>query len=97
MSASQLDFRMSIGREFQLHISIYDKRDDFNLHITYFPFPSSSIPASPVYGFFIPQLIRYAQACDSYGCFRLRAKRLSNNLLERCYVMERLVSSLRNF
>ena len=38
---------------------------------------------------------RYARACSSYGCFILRATRLSNKLLEQGYVKERLKSSLR--
>ena len=46
-----------IGRDGQLHTSIYDKRDDFNFHITNFPFLSSNIPSSPAYGVFISQLI----------------------------------------
>ena len=46
-------------------------------------------------GFFISQLIRYVRACSSYGCFILRATRLSNKLLEQGYVKERLKSSLR--
>ena len=73
------------------------KRDDFNYHITNFPFLSSNIPTSPAYGVFISQLIRYARACSSYGCFILRATRLSNKLLEQGYVKERLKSSLRKF
>ena len=52
---------------------------------------------SPAYGVFISQLIRYARACSSYGCFILRATRLSNKLLEQGYVQERLKSSLRKF
>ena len=36
-SASYLDLLLSIGRDGQLHTSIYDKRDDFNFHITKFP------------------------------------------------------------
>ena len=43
------------------------------------------------------QFIRYARACSSYGCFILRATRLSNKLLEQGYVKERLKSSLRKF
>ena len=66
-------------------------------HITNFPFLSSNIPTSPAYGVFISQLIRYARACSSYGCFILRATRLSNKLLEHGYVKERLKSSLRKF
>ena len=47
ISASYLDLLLSIGRDGQLHTSIYDKRDDFNFHITNFPFLSSNIPTSP--------------------------------------------------
>ena len=72
-SASYLDLLLSIGRDGQLHTSIYDKRNDFNFHITNFPFLRSNIPASPAYGVFISQLIRYARACSSYECFILRA------------------------
>ena len=35
-SASYLDLFLSIGRDGQLHTSIYDKRDDFNFNITNF-------------------------------------------------------------
>ena len=96
-SASYLDLLLSIGRDGQLHTSIYDKSDDFNFHITNFPFLSSNIPTSPAYCVFISQLIRYARACFSYGCFILRATRLSNKLFEQGYVKERLKSSLRKF
>ena len=91
-SASYLDLLLSIGRDGQFHTSIYDKRDDFNFHITNFPFLSSNIPTSPAYCVFISQLIRYARACSSYGCFILRATRLSDRLLEQGYVKERLKS-----
>ena len=52
-SASYLDLLLSIGRE--LHISNYDKRYDFNFHITNFPFLRSNIPSSLAYGVFISQ------------------------------------------
>ena len=97
-SASFLDLLLSIQSDGQLRTSLYDKRDDFNFHITNFPFLSSNIPSSPVYGVFISQLIRYARACSSYECFILRAARLSSSkLLGQEYVMERLKSSLRKF
>ena len=96
-SASYLDLLLSIGRDGQLRTSLYDKRDNFNFHITNFPFLSSNIPSSPAYGVFISQLIRYARACSSYECFILRAMRLSNKLLGQGYVKERLKSSLRKF
>ena len=92
-----LDLLLSIESDGQLRTSLYDKRDDFNFHITNFPFLSSNIPSSPAYGVFISQLIRYARACSSYECFILRAARLSSKLLGQGYVMERLKSSLRKF
>ena len=82
---------------FVQHTSIYDKRDDFNFHITNFPYLSSNVPASPAYGALISQLIRYAQAWSSYKCFILRATRLSNKLLENGNVKKRLKSSLKKF
>ena len=96
-SASYLDLLLSIGRDGQLHTSIYDKRDDFNFHITNFPFLSSNIPSSPACGVFISQLIRYSRACSSYECFILRARRLSSKLLKQGYLAERLKSSFRKF
>ena len=94
-SASYLDLLLSIERDGQLHTSIYDKGDDFNFHFT--NSLSSNVPASPAYGGFISQLIRYAQASSWYGCFILRATRLSNKLLEQSYVKKRLESSLKKF
>ena len=96
-SASYLDLLLSIGRDGQLHTSIYDKRDDFNFHITNFSFLSSNIPSSPAYGVFISQLIRYSRACSSYECFILRARRLSSKLLKQGYLTECLKSSFRKF
>ena len=97
-SASYLDLLLSIESDGQLCTSLYVKRDDFNFHITNFPFLSSSIPSSPAHCVFISQLIRYARVCSSCECFILRAPRLSSiKLLGQVYVMERLKSSLRKF
>ena len=70
-SASYLDLLLSIGRDGTLHTSI-DTSDEFDFHITNFPFLRSNKPASPAYGVFISQLIRYIRAC-SYDCIILRA------------------------
>ena len=57
-SASYLDLLLSIGRDGQLHTSICDKCDDFNFHITNFPFLSSKFqPRPPVASLF----------CSLYG------------------------------
>ena len=95
-SASYIDLLLSIGRDGQLHTSIYDKRDDFNFHITH-PFLSRNVPSSPAYGVFISQLMRYARACSSYECFILRVRGPSSKLLKQGYLVERLKSSLRKF
>ena len=42
-SASYLHFLLSIVSDGQLRTPLYDKRDDFNFHITNFPFLSSNI------------------------------------------------------
>ena len=96
-SGSYFDLLPSIGRDGQLHTSLYDKCDNFNFHITNFSFLSNNIPSSPDYGVIISHHIRYARACSSYECFILRALRLSNMLLGQGYVKERLRSSLRKF
>ena len=93
--ASYLDLLLSIGRGGQLHTSLYDKRYDFNFHITNSPFLSSNMPSSPVYGVFISQHIRYVRACRFHECLILRTVRLSNKLFGQGYVKERLRSSLR--
>ena len=49
-SASYMDLLLSTG---QLHTSIFDKRDNFNFHITNFPFLRSNIPTSAAYRVFI--------------------------------------------
>ena len=96
-SASYLNLLLSIGRDGQLRTSLYDKRDDFNFHITNFPFLSSNIPFSPAYGVFISQLIRYARACSSYEYFIPRAARLLCKLLGQGFVTECLKSSFGKF
>ena len=87
-SASYLDLLLLIESDGQLRTSLYDKHDDFNFHITNFPFLSSNIHSLPAYGVFISQLIRYARDCSSYECFILRAAR-SSKLLGQGYAMER--------
>ena len=96
-SASYLDVLLSIRRDGQLHTSIYNKRDDYNFHITNFLFLSSSITSLPAYGVFISQRTRYVWACSFYKCFILRARRLSSEILKQGYLMTRLKSSFRKF
>jgi hypothetical protein len=62
---------MSICIIFLLSTKVYDKRDDFNFKIITFPNMCSNIPASPEYGVYISQLIRYARASSNYRKSRI--------------------------
>jgi hypothetical protein len=65
----------------QLSTTIYDKRDDVNFKIIHFPNMCSNIPASPAYGVYISQLIRYARASSNNSDLVLEYKlfKRSNN------------------
>ena len=69
----------------QISTKIYDKRDDFNFKIIYFPNMCSNIPASPAYGVYISQLIRYTRASSNYSDFLKRHLHLRNRLLDQGY------------
>jgi hypothetical protein len=65
-STSYLALHLEIDSEGRLRTKLNAKRDDFNLPIVNFPFICSNIPAASAYGLYIPQLIQYSRACDSY-------------------------------
>ena len=48
---------------------IYDKRDDLNFEIVYFPFLDGGVPRSLSYGVCILQLIRFVGVCSNVGDF----------------------------
>ena len=76
---------------------LYDKRDDFNFPIVNFPFICSNIPAAPVYGVHISQMIRYSRACGSYQDFLDRGLLLPRKLLNQGFLLVKLKSSLRKY
>ena len=84
-SASFLDLYLEFDDSGQLSTKIYDKRDDFNFKIVNFPNMCSNIPASPAYGVYISQLIRYARASSNYSDFLKRHLHLRNRLLDQGY------------
>ena len=65
MFASYLDIYLAIDSEDKLRTEFYDKRDHFKIPIANLSFIYSTIPAAPVYGVYISQLIRYYR-CGSY-------------------------------
>ena len=96
-SASFLDLYLEFDDSGQLSTKIYDKRDDFNFKIINFPNMCSNIPASPAYGVYISQLIRYARASSNYSDFLKRHLHLRNRLLDQGYEKIRLIRSLKKF
>ena len=84
-SASFLELYLEFDDSGQLSTKIYDKRDDFNFKIINFPNMCSNIPASPAYGVYISQLIRYARASSNYSDFLKRHLHLRNRLLDQGY------------
>ena len=62
---------------------IYDKRDDFNFEIVYFPFLDEDVPRSPSYGVDISQLICFARVCSNVDDFNNRNLFLTAKLLKQ--------------
>jgi hypothetical protein len=56
-----------------------------------------TIPASPAYGVYISQLIRYARASSNYSDFLKRHLHLRNRLLDQGYNKIRLIRNVKNF
>ena len=96
-SASFLDLYLKFDDSGQLSTKIYDKWDDFNSKIINFPNMCSNIPASPAYGVYISQLIRYPRASSNYSDFPKRHLHLRNRLLDQGYKKIRLIGSLKKF
>ena len=63
--------------------------------IVNFPFLDSNIPASPAYGVYVSQLIRYSRACSNYLDFVDKGVLLSNKLLGQGYESIKLKSVLK--
>ncbi|KAK3089391.1 hypothetical protein FSP39_003240 [Pinctada imbricata] len=64
-SASYLDIMLSYDTDGHINTSLYDKRDDFNFHITSFPFLSRNIPSSLVNGLESKQC-NMTDECENY-------------------------------
>ena len=71
------------------------KNHDFIFPIVNFSFISSNIPASPAYGVYISQLVRYSRAYAQYSDFIDRVQLLTQKLLKQGYIAHKLKSSLQ--
>jgi hypothetical protein len=83
---------MEIGKE-----NRHARKDDFNFKIINFSNMCSNTTASPAYGVYISQLIRYARANSNYSDFLKRHLYLRNRLLDQGYTKIRIIRSLRKF
>ena len=73
-----LELNLSNGT---VSITIYDKRDDFD--IVNFPFLDGDAPCRTSYGVYISQLIRFARASSNVSDFNCRNKTLTAKLLRQ--------------
>jgi hypothetical protein len=89
-SVSYLDVLLKLDTNGKITTQLYDKQDDFNFSIVNFPYLCSNIPASPAYGVYVSQLIRYARACLIYDQFLVQNSLLTNNLMSQGFQMSRL-------
>ena len=92
-----LDLYLKIDDSGHISTKIYDKRDDFNFEIIHFPNMCSNIPASPAYGVYISQLIRYARASSNYSDFLKRHLYLRNRILDQVNKKIALFDLLKKF
>ena len=79
-----MDLHLSISDGF-VKTKIYDKRDDFDFDIVYFPFLDGDVPRSTSYGVYISQLIRFARVSSHVDDFNTRNKVLTAKLLRQGY------------
>ena len=87
--ANYLDLTFILGSNNRLYTKLYDKCDDFDFHIVYFPFLSNNIRSSPSCGVYISLLI-YAKCCSYYDDFGYRHKGLVDRLLCQGYEVKLL-------
>ena len=76
---------------------IYDKRDDFDFYIVYFPFLDGDVLQRSSYGVYISQLIRFARASSNLNDFNYRNKALTAELLRQGYHYFKLRKAFSKF
>ena len=94
--AAFLDLHLSISND-TVSTKIYDKLDDFDFEIVYFPFLDDDFPRSTAYGVYISQLIRFARASSHVADFNTRNKLLTQKLLRQVYPYNKLREAFSKF
>ena len=91
-----MDLHLSISNSF-VSSKIYDKDDDFDFGIVYFPFLDGDVPRRPSYGVYIFQLIRFARVRSHVNDFNTRNKCLTATLLKQGYRYHKLRKAFSKF
>ena len=94
--ASFFDLHLSIPDVF-VKIKIFDKGDDFDFDIMYFPFLDGVVPHSKSCGVYISQLIRFARVSHHVGDVNTRNKVLTAKLLRQGYRCHKLRKAFPKF
>ena len=76
---------------------IYDKRDDFNFEIVYFPFLDGDVPRFCSYGVYISQLIRFHRVSSNVDDFNSRNLFLTAKLLKQGYRYHKIRKAFSKF
>ena len=58
---------------------------------------SSNIPANPIYGVYISQLIRISRICDSFQSFVIRHRLLTERLIKQGFWYSKLCKFFKKF
>ena len=82
---------------FDLHTSVYDKRDDFGFPIVNFPWLSGDVPRLPSYGIYISQLVRFARCYTSVFDFHSKNLQITSKLLTQGYRYHKLRKTFGKF
>ena len=80
-----------------VHIIIYDKRDDFGFPIVNFPWFSGDVPRLPSYVVYISQLVRLARCCTSVSDYPFQNLQISSKLLTQGHRYHKLRKSFGKF
>ena len=91
-----MDLNLSFSNS-TVSTKIYDKRDDFDFGIVYFPFLDEDVPRRTSNGVYISQLIRFARASSNVSDFNCRNKALTAKLLKQGYRYHKLRKAFSKF
>ena len=91
-----MGFTLSIVDGF-VSCKIYDKRDDFDFEIVYFPFLDGDVPRAASYGVYVSQLIRFARVSSHVTDFNTCNKLLTAKLLNQGYRYHKLRKAFSKF